>query len=101
MALSTKHTILVAAGAVLAWLAIFLIAFQVAYSLDLYWLLARDFEALVIAMAGLGITLLAIFWRSSASHQDKVMIGIASLGAFFGLTFIGGLSVACANGNCL
>jgi hypothetical protein len=101
VALSTRHTVLLAAGAVLAWLALFLIAIQVAYSQDLYWLLERDFEILVMAIAGLGITLLAAFWKSAASHQDKVMIGVVSLIAFYGLTFIGGLTVACANGNCL
>ncbi len=84
-----------------AWLAMFLLAIQIGYSFDLYWLLKRDFEILVVALAGLGITLVAIFRRSSASNQDKVMVGVVSLLAFFIFSFIGGLYVSCANGNCL
>ncbi len=84
-----------------AWLTLFLLAIQIGYSFDLYWLLQRDFEILVAALAGLGITLLAIFWRSSASHQRKVTIGVLSLIAFYVSSFIGGLYVSCANGNCL
>jgi hypothetical protein len=86
---------------VVAWLAMFLLAIQIGYSFDLYWLLKRDFEILVGALAGLGITLVAIFRRSSASNQDKVMVGVVSLMAFFIFSFIGGLYVSCANGNCL
>ena len=85
----------------MAWLAMFLLAIQIGYSFDLYWLLKRDFEILVVALAGLGITLLAIFRRSSASNEDKVMVGVVSLMAFFIFSFIGGLYVSCANGNCL
>lgn len=101
MALSTKQTGFFAAGAVLAWWVLFLLAIQIAYAFDLYWLLKRDFEMLVVALAGLGVTLLAAFWNSSASHQDKVMIGVASLAVFYGSSFIGALMVACSNGNCL
>jgi hypothetical protein len=96
-----KRTAYGAAGAVAAWLALSLLAIQIGYSFDLYWLLTRDFEILVVALAGLGITLLAIFWKSSASHQDKVMIGVVSLMAFYVFSFIGGMYVSCANGNCL
>jgi uncharacterized membrane protein len=99
--LDSKQTALVAAGAVAAWAACFLLAMQLAYSYDLYWLLRRDFEALVLALAGLGITLLAVYWRSSAPHQDKVTIGVASLVSLCAISFIGGLFVACSNGNCL
>jgi hypothetical protein len=91
----------VAAAAVVGWLSLYLLAAQVAYAHNLYWLLKHDFEALIIAIAGLGVTLLVTFWKSSASHQDKVTIGAVSLATFYGLTFIGGLSIACANGNCL
>ena len=101
MVLDSKQTALVAAGAVAVWSAFFLLAIQVAYSFDLYWLLRRDFEALVLALAGLGVTLLAVYWRSSAPHQEKVMIGVVSLVALLGVSFIGGLLVSCANGNCL
>jgi hypothetical protein len=96
-----KQTSYCAAGAVVIWLIMFLLAIQIGYSFDLYWLLKRDFEILVAALAGMGITLLAIFWRSSASHQRKVTIGVVSLLAFYVFSFIGGLSVSCANGNCL
>jgi hypothetical protein len=96
-----RRTVCGAAGAVAVWLAISLLVIQVGYSFDLYWLLRRDFEILVVALAGLGVSLLAILSRSSASHQDKVMIGVVSLLAFIVCTFIGGLYVSCANGNCL
>ena len=101
MALDTRQTAFGATGAVAAWLAMVLLAIQVGYSFDFYWLLERDFEVLVVALAGLGITLLSIFWKSSASHQEKVMIGVVSLVAFCGCPMIGGLFVACSNGNCL
>jgi len=96
-----KHTAYGAAFAAVAWLSLFLLSIQIGYSFDLYWLLRRDFEILVVAVAGLGITLLAILRRSSASHQDKVMIGVVSFVAFCAFSFIGGLYVSCANGNCL
>jgi hypothetical protein len=99
--LDTKQTIWVAAGAVVGWIALFLLVVQLAYLHDLYWLLRRDFEIVVIALAGLGVTLLVAFWNSSASHQDKVTIGAVSLASYLGLTFVGGLYIACANGNCL
>ena len=101
MALETRHTALAAAGATAGWLALLLLAMQLGYSYDLYWLLKRDFEMLVAALAGLGVTLLMIFWRSAASHQDKVMIGLVALIALFGLSIAGGLFVACNNDNCL
>ena len=78
-----------------------LVAMQVAYSYDLYWFLTRDLEVLVAALAGLSVTLLMIFWRSEASHQDKMMIGILALVALFILSGVGGVFVACNNGNCL
>jgi hypothetical protein len=99
--LDSKQTALAAAGAVTAWSALFLLAIQLAYSYDLYWLLKRDFVVLVLALVGLGMTLLAISWRSAAPHQDKITIVVVSLVALFGVSFIGGLLVSCANGNCL
>lgn len=101
MALDTRRTTFGAACAVATWLAVVLIVIQIGYSLDLYWLLRRDFELLIIAIAGLSATLLAIFCRSAASHPAKLGIGAASLGAFLGLAFFGVLFVACSNGNCL
>ncbi len=101
VALDSKQTRLVATGAVAAWAAFFLLAIQAAYSYGLYWLIKRDFEVLVLSLAGLGITLLAVFWRSSAPHQDKVTIGVVSLVSLCAISFIGGLFVSCANGNCL
>jgi peptidoglycan biosynthesis protein MviN/MurJ (putative lipid II flippase) len=101
VALETKHTTLAAAGAVAGWLALLFLALQIGYSYDLYWLLTRDFEILVVAVAGLGITLLVIFWHSEASHQEKVTIGIVALVSFFVIWGVGGLMVSCANDNCL
>jgi hypothetical protein len=101
VALETRHAAFAATGAVAAWLALLLLAIQVAYSYDLYWILNRDFEILVVALAGLAVTLLIIFWHSDASHEEKLMIGIGALVSLFVLFGVGGLMVSCANDNCL
>jgi hypothetical protein len=101
VALDTRYTAFAATGAVAAWLALLVLGIQVAYSYDLYWFLRRDFEILVVVLAGLGATLLVIFWHSDASHEEKLMIGIAALVSLFLLSGVGGLVVSCTNDNCL
>jgi hypothetical protein len=101
MALETRNTALFAAGALAAWIALLLLTFQLAYSFDLHWLLARDFEVLFVAMAGLFVTLLFIFGRSTAPRSMKITIALAALLGLFFLANAGGLWVSCANDNCL
>ena len=101
VALETKHTALAATGAVAAWLATLLLLVHLAYSYDLYWLLEKDFEILVLTLAGLSVTLLFIFWRSVASYEEKLTIGLVSLFSLVVLSVVGGLMVSCANDNCL
>ena len=101
MTLETKHTALAAAGAVTAWLAMLVLVVQLAYSYDLYWLLNKDFEVLAVVLAGLSVTLLVIFWRSVASYEEKLTIGLVSVFSLVVLSWAGGLMVSCANDNCL
>jgi len=99
MALDRRHTTYLSAAAIAGWLVLVLAATQVGYTFNASSLLG--FGVFVFALIGLGMTLLVILWRSSATLVEKIVIGVLSLMTFGGFTFVTGLLVACANGDCL
>ena len=99
MALDRRHTTYLSAAAIAGWLVLLLGAIQVGYSFNVTDLLGLG--VMVFALVGLTITLLVIFRRSSATLVEKIVIGLLSLVTFAGFTFVTGLLVACANGDCL
>jgi len=99
MAVDRRQTVTLSAAAIAGWLLLVLVAVQVGYSFNVNELLGLG--VVVFALVGLTITLLVIFWRSSATLVEKIVIGVLSLVTFGGFTFVTGLLVACANGDCL
>jgi len=93
--------IVASAGAVLLWLAALLGALETGYLADSLSYLASDAKTFGAAAAGLAATLVFIIARSSVELPVRLFIGAASLSTFMLLSIFGGLTVACANGDCL
>jgi hypothetical protein len=101
MSLRPGPTMLAVAGAVVTWLTVLFVTLHLAYSTNAYWLLRQELGLFGAALLGLVATLLFLFFRSQIKMVGRVVLGLIALSAFITSAFLGAISVACANGNCL
>lgn len=101
MSLSPRNTVIASVGALAAWHAVLLGIVQIAYMRNAYSVLNQDIPLALGALAGFVGTVMFIFGRSQLSFAGRLVLAAACLLAFPFLTFWGGLSIACAHGNCL